>query len=430
MQKVPTIWASVLALAIVCCACNSHRSQTQIADLPNGIKLVSVYFPGSTNTSVFTFTPMGLADDCPGQAQWAHLVEHLVLRTTVTEDLTHANAETLADHMRLDTYGSVADWKTWLVHHRRWIEGVPFRQASLETEKPRVISECDFTAKNFATHKFALAAWAEGTRHGVRRIGLKADVLNAKLSDVQALRDEHFAVPGKVTVCVVGVIEPATALTVLRSELGKLELRGKPIATVKRSSGDADLTWDLDARHLLLTWQIPGFDDADYAALMVAAQLSNMQFASSPELQQQAGILLAGADLLTPEGNFFYVSAALKPGTSLQQLRERFQTSLDGLATGKGLELATPIGQQLAFGLRQVTDPRQAMGSLPPGMTPGMLEANLGLRFGLNVHRYGPERERLATSLSAVSPASVQAAVREYLSRHSCSVCTIQPGRE
>jgi hypothetical protein len=45
-----------------------------------------------------------------------------------------------------------------LTHHRRWLEGVPFTEATLEEEKPKVIAECDFTARNLATHKFAVAA--------------------------------------------------------------------------------------------------------------------------------------------------------------------------------------------------------------------------------------------------------------------------------
>src|SRR5207245_691215 len=61
--------------------------------LANGIRIVSVYFQHSTNATIFTSLPMGLAADGAGQTQWAHLVEHLVIRSTVASDRSIANAE-------------------------------------------------------------------------------------------------------------------------------------------------------------------------------------------------------------------------------------------------------------------------------------------------------------------------------------------------
>lgn len=417
-----------LTLIASCTACNKQHAQTQITDLPNGIRVVAVHFPKSTNVSIFTYTPMGLASDGPGHAQWAHLVEHLVIRSTVPGDFTHANAETLADHMRLDTYGTVDDWQKWLSHHRRWIEGVPFTEANLQAEKPRVVSECVVTARNFATHKFALAAWAQGVRHGQKHVAIKGDVLNATLGDVQALRNEHFAIPGQVTVCVVGGVETAIVLSTLEKQLGGIKLTGKPVAAVRPRSGNIDLTWDLEARHLLLTWPIPGFEVGDYAQLMVAGQLLSMEFASAPKkLKQQVGMALSGADLVTPEGNFFYISASLKPGATFEEVRKQLQATLDRLCAGQGLDQAADFGKQLAFSITQVADPSAFTSSLPPGMTTAMMEGNIGLMFGLNVHRYGAERETLARNLAATTPAKVRQAVQKYLSVTGCSVCTIQP---
>lgn len=109
-----------------------------------------------------TKSRLGLAGDGPGQAQWSHLLEHLVCRSTGLADLSRANAATRPDHMRLDFYGNAANWKEGLSHHHRWLEGAPFTAASLAAEKPKVKSECDFTSKNCATHKLAIAAWAQG----------------------------------------------------------------------------------------------------------------------------------------------------------------------------------------------------------------------------------------------------------------------------
>jgi hypothetical protein len=159
-------------------------STVSSTNLANGIRVVSVHFPGSTNVSIFTFLPMSLTADGTDQAQWSHLVEHLVIRSTMPVNSPQANAETLPDHMRLDFYGNTANWKEGISHHRRWLEGVPFTEANLAAEKPRVIAECDFTARNFATHKFAVAAWSQGFRHGAKHVALKGDVTKAALTDV------------------------------------------------------------------------------------------------------------------------------------------------------------------------------------------------------------------------------------------------------
>ncbi len=87
--------------------------------LPNGIRVVSICFPGSTNVFIFTLSTLGLANDGPGQTQWSHLVEHLVIRSTIPDDLSIANAETLPDFMHLDFYGNLANWREGLTHHQR-----------------------------------------------------------------------------------------------------------------------------------------------------------------------------------------------------------------------------------------------------------------------------------------------------------------------
>lgn len=198
--------------------------------LSNGLRIVAVYFPGSTNVSIFTFLPLGLASDGPRQAQWSHLVEHLVIRSTVSGGLSTANAETLPEGMRLDFYGNVGNWEEGLSHHRRWLEGVPFTQASLESEKPKVKSECAFTVSNLATHKFAMAAWAQGLRHGLTNAAVLGDIDRVSLEEIQSYRDEHLAVLSNVVVCIVGGIEPSRALSVAGARLGAVRARARPAA--------------------------------------------------------------------------------------------------------------------------------------------------------------------------------------------------------
>ena len=209
-----------LLLSVGCDADLSEPISPTIKSLSNGIRVVVVHLPESSHCSLFTFLPLGLASDGPDRAQWSHLIEHLAIRSTIPDGLRQANAETLPDHMRLDFYGSTGDWKQGLSHHRRWLEGVPFTAASLAAEKPKVIAECDFTARNFATHKFALAAWAHGFQHAKSHIGIKHDVLNAKLDEVQRYRDESLFIPQRTTLCAVGGVDPKSFLAEAEKELG------------------------------------------------------------------------------------------------------------------------------------------------------------------------------------------------------------------
>ena len=326
--------ASLLALvAALSLASAPGSAQPALHTLSNGVRVVVIHFPTSTNVSIFTFLPLGLSGDPPGKTQWSHLIEHLVVRSTSPDDLQRANAETLADHMRLDFYGNTTDWKDGLSHHGRWLEGPRFTSETLAGEKPKVISECDFTSRNFATHKFALAAWAHAARYSNAHVGLKADVLRATLPELQGYADQHLFVPQRTTVCVVGGVDPPTFLAEATRQLGHLTSGAKPVPRVTPRSGNLDVTWDLDARHLLLVWPLPNFADADFASLMAAAQWLTIQYFSDAQLKKLTGHTFAGADLATPEGNFFYVSASLRPDATFTNVEKRLRAPLQKLTS-------------------------------------------------------------------------------------------------
>src|SRR5829696_3109193 len=120
------ILCALLATSVRAAAPTVHRRT-----LPNGIRVSYLHLKDSNDVSIFTFLPMGLAFDEAGRTQWAHLIEHLVLRTTMPGRLTHANAETLPDHMRLDFYGTRENWREGLKHHARWLAGEPFTDVSV-----------------------------------------------------------------------------------------------------------------------------------------------------------------------------------------------------------------------------------------------------------------------------------------------------------
>src|SRR5205823_9758210 len=169
--------------------------------------------------------------------------------------------------------------------------------------------------------------------------------------------------------------------------------QAKPAPPVEVHAGSRDITWDLNARHLLFTWPIPDADNPDYAALMVSAQLLSMRFFGDSQLKGATGLTLAGADLRTPEATYFYVSASLKPGASVDEVRQKIREHLETLRKDSAaLSQAAFLGPQLAASLTQMPDPAMVQLQAPPDITPAMIEGNLGLQRGMAEFRYGPHR--------------------------------------
>ncbi len=393
-------------------------------ELTNGVRLVFVNFPQSTNVSIFTFVPMGLTSDGPHQAQWAHLVEHLVFHSaSPAPSLREANAETLPDHMRLDFYGNRDNWKRGLACHRQWLEATHFSEQTLADEKPKVIEECDFAAKNRALHKFATAAWNQG-RLGETNALVKGDVMRATLAEVQEARRERFAFAGEVTVCIVGGLDANAALAAAEAEFGGVQLKRRPEAERGPMPANVSLTWDLPARHLLVTWPIPEPNDPDFASLMVAG------FCLSSQLNMDFGggapPIFAGVDLKTPSGRFFYLSTSLEKGGSMQEVR---RTLLERFAqmcgAGNVFTQAPFLAGSLARQCDSVpTDERlrsQSAGAI--GMA--MLEANAGLQIGMNYFRYGTNLPGLIQNLKTVNAGAVQKAVQRWLPKEKAAVCAL-----
>src|SRR4051812_49739487 len=74
------------------------RASVEERVLTNGIRLVCVRFPGSTNVSIYSYLPLGLAKDAAGAGAWAHFVGDLVICLAMGERLAGGKAEGLPGH--------------------------------------------------------------------------------------------------------------------------------------------------------------------------------------------------------------------------------------------------------------------------------------------------------------------------------------------
>jgi hypothetical protein len=162
----------------------------------------------------------------------------------------------------------------------------------------------------------------------------------------------------------------------------------------------------------------------DHSALMVAARVLTMRLFGDAELKRLTGMTLAGSDLVTPEGNYFFVSASLRPEARFEDVRESIMAALKEVAANNS-NPAAMIGRQLGDSLVNVPDPETLKSQMPAHVTPGMIEGNVGLQFGMHAHRYGEQRAALAERLSKVSADNVREAVRNHLSAGKAAVCTL-----
>ncbi|MCC6699844.1 MAG: insulinase family protein [Candidatus Hydrogenedentes bacterium] len=416
--------ASVLALG-----CGAPKTLAPPAPwtLSNGIRVVLVPIPESQNVSVFTYVPMGLASDPAGKTQWAHLVEHLVIRSTHPEPTQDVNAETLPDHMRLDFYGNVGNWKEDLAHHATWLSHGDFDEATLQREIPPVLSECDFTAQNLATHKFAMAAWGQAARHGKDRAEVRGDIERATLDAVRQHYQQHFAVLNRTVVCIVGGVTLDEAHAAADEILSGIKSEAVSPAATAIANGAREITWDLPTRHIVLSWPLPEAGDKDYAALFAAAAQLQMQVSQDVELQKLTGNVFVGADLEIPEGRCFFINAVLQPGAEFKQVQDALETRLLAMQDESAASQTPMIGAQLAFQLTQVMDPALVPRQAPPEMTSAMIEGNIGLYWGMNEFRFGPNRGALAKNLAALTQEDVQGAFKRHLTSEEQLVVTIRP---
>lgn len=431
MKRVVTL--AVLAGVIGLSAASLHAAQPKVESrtLKCGLRLCYLHVPKSQHVCIFTYLPMGLAYDEPERASWAHLIEHLVIRTTMPDDLEHANAETLADHMRLDFYGTAENWREGLSHHERWLQGLPFDGKILKREKSRANAEADSVVPRLLAHKFAFAAWGQVYRHGRTHVAVKGDLDNASLKDLEQYRDQHLFVPAQSLVCAIGGVEPETFLKAAEESLGRVTTQAKPLAEVKVQPGEHYATWDVAGRHLVLSWPIPGPEKADdHAALLLASNLVTLLVFQDADIQKLGGLVFAGSDLVTPEGCHFYLSIALRSGASSADLRKRLHACTERLAKGEAGPAALfgmpTLRKQLAQNFQPI-DPEAIKKQLPAGMAPWMAEANAGLFWGLHEFRYGDRKQALSEQLKKTTIAGVQRVAKAYLTPEQCTTVVLEP---
>ncbi|MEM7230717.1 MAG: hypothetical protein AAF517_00995 [Planctomycetota bacterium] len=297
----------------------------------NGIPVTAVHVKGAKLFSALSVFNVGLVGDEPEQEQFAHLVEHLILRSTDPVEKATAgfrvNGETSARNVRLETFCSPDRWKEALGRHVTWRKAPKVDAKLLEAEKLRILQEVDFTVPRGFAHKWADVAWNQVVRHGRSNVSIRGPVKRIDAASASEAVERYLATAQVQRMILVG------PQTVDEIEKGARKVFGKVNQNTTSRKADRKIaarmvrrrhfkaTWDLNATHYMEWCPLPNETDRDRAAGVLLALYVQQVLQGSAELKAIGARAFASADMVTPEGRWLTVSVSLRNPEDLVPVR-------------------------------------------------------------------------------------------------------------
>ncbi len=360
--------------------------------------------------STFTFLPLGLLRDDADCAQYSHLVEHMIIRSTDPDSLSAPgitfNGETSGETLRVESYAELSAWELSLERHISWLRLEEVSAKTLAREKSRIAQEEESTARNGYTHKWAEAAWNQAIRHRRSHVGLHADVVAATSREVFDYARTHLSEDSEILIASVGPIDPEAIRAKLADGLSSIDRR--PPSEVRTSSPIADpskptdrtVSWDLEASHYFEWFPLPDRDPRDRVAAHTLTLLINTNLARGKDFQP--GHILANS-VTTPEGRFLMLSASLESPKAVRLARAAFRSAMEHSLSGKNFPLPLAL-TQLRTQAAQPIDAGPARKQLEQmGRDSSLVEAQLLLNAVMNEQRLGLKHGEIQAAWKSLS---------------------------
>ena len=307
------------AILFVCGAASAEDVQLNRGKLANGIRTIIVHAPDAPRQTTFTFLPLTLVNDDPHHAQWSHLVEHMLIRSTDPIELSAPgmmlNGETTHMYLRMETFADADHWKESLQKHAKWLSARHFDPETLVHEKANIQLEEANTAAQGFTSKFALAAWNQVMCGGLEHAAVHGDVANATAEDVESYAAAHVPVDESVLIASIGPAAEADVRAEIERLFGTMNsTHAKPQAVngqQEKGGGPRSGSWDLPTRHAMWWWRLPDATPATRAAASCIARAIQTQFLMNQGLRASIRQFMAYPCITNSRGSFLVVDCCL-----------------------------------------------------------------------------------------------------------------------
>lgn len=368
--------------------------------LDGGVHLSVLHVPDAPRQSSFVFLPLGLSLDEAHRTQFAHLIEHMLIRQVDPEGMVvdgiEINGETSAELLRLEAIAPPDKWRDALSHQVRWVTTRKFEDDELEREKAAMARELDTTVASGYTHKWAQAAWNQIVNHGLDHAAVYADVLDATVEQVRDYVARRVRIDDRVHFVAVG---PAAAEEVARTLAAALSASPAPkpeVAPVAKpapetvTSRDRTATWDLPIRHYLEFYEVPDESSVDRATSWILASSLFQRLVQHADLTRRGVRVHASADLVGRGRRYLALSASLPGDVDVEIVKKAFAEVVEGMLRPRlgGVD-PEMLARQAALQVERVPDfalQRKLLSGHPRG---DWLEANAALQIVLHALRLG-----------------------------------------
>jgi zinc protease len=320
--------------------------------LGNGLRVLVAADPQAPVVAVHTWVAVGSAGEVPGKTGLAHLLEHLMFKSTKTRPA--GTFDRLLEQMGASA--NAATWLDWTYYHEvvppqhlaTVLELEADRLANLDLSATAFKAELDVVKNERREHvendpdgilDEAVQKAAYGNHpYGHPTLGWAEDLDKLELADVLAFHARHYA-PNRITLVLVGAVETEAALREVIARYGRLP-PGAPVVEPKlpplTSRGtETTLTLDAHAERLALAWPTVFGMHPDHAALSVLTEV--LFNADSARLQR--GLMFdssVASDVEASLGGLRHTSlldvrVAVMPGRTARQALQLLDAGLAAL---------------------------------------------------------------------------------------------------
>jgi zinc protease len=361
-MRIQRVCAAALAAVFLLCGSRgvparaATTTPAQILTLPNGLRVVVLEDHAAPVVQVATWYRFGAGYETPGKTGLAHGLEHMMFRGTPNlsssglDDLgarlgAQFNANTTNEYTHY-YFVVPADRADLMIHvEADRMANLSLTQKDWDTEKQAVLQEWDQDYSN-PIFQFLFGINEKiypGSKLGKTALGVRADIVNSKISDLQKYFHEYYR-PNNATLVVTGDVKAADIFASAKHYFGPLKAGTLPATHLTAPTAANGDTLTIEAEFpfeiLDLAYALPGDEPKTEVALARAQiALGALENPRGPlrKALVDSGLTLAFsvAPLADRHESTAHALFFVAPGHTTDEVRAAYEKTLaDTLASG------------------------------------------------------------------------------------------------